>query len=161
MTTEKMPIQTLICFVFMRRFRHLLNGHFWSLHLFFGYWFVIKSTVLSGVFNYKTIERGDLWHKMEKFVENFARRDGGRKRRPLRPLRRRTSLEKGAVFLFSGCCGSTVLRVACDIPDDGWYIIDFLKLEPFSLDGDGKALAVIGEFLVGDTISIVGTLTGD
>ena len=73
----------------------------------------------------------------------------------------RTSLEKGAVFLFSGCCGSTVLRVACDIPDDGWYIIDFLKLEPFSLDGDGKALAVIGEFLVGDTISIVGTLTGD
>ena len=89
---------------------------------------------------------------MEKFVENFARRDGGRKRRPLRPLRRRTSLEKGAVFLFSGCCGSTVLRVECDIPDE---------LEPFSLDGDGKALAVIGEFLVGDTISIVGTLTGD
>ena len=98
---------------------------------------------------------------MEKFVENFARRNGGRKRRSLRPLRRRTSLEKGAVFLFSGCCGSTVLRVACDIPDDRWYIIDFLKLEPFSLDGDGKALAIISEFLVGDTISIVGTLTGD
>ena len=98
---------------------------------------------------------------MRKFVENFARRNGGRKRRSLRPLRRRTSLEKGAVFLFSGCCGSTVLRVACDIPDDRWYIIDFLKLEPFSLDGDGKALAIISEFLVGDTISIVGTLTGD
>ena len=80
---------------------------------------------------------------MRKFVENFARRNGGRKRRPLRPLRRRTSLEKGAVFLFSGCCGSTVLRVACDIPDDGWYIIDFLKLEPFSLDGDAARICSV------------------
>lgn len=56
---------------------------------------------------------------------------------------------------------SAALGIAAGVPDDIGDIIDFLKYAPLVLDGNRKAVAVIGELLVGEDGRVVGVLAGE
>lgn len=56
---------------------------------------------------------------------------------------------------------SSALGIAAGVRKDDRHLVDFLEYVFLTLDGDGKALTVIGDRLVGEDSPVVGVLAGE